>query len=72
MLISSTRPETVTVMDVGNDGTIAEVPPMDSRVALSYRHSIYGRPAIETFEVDDHGRFELVHVTSPSEQALDY
>jgi hypothetical protein len=35
VLISSTRPETVTVMDVGNDGTIAEVPLKDSGVALS-------------------------------------
>jgi Domain of unknown function (DUF1850) len=72
VLNSSTGPEAVTVMAVGDDGTIAELPLKDARFALGYRHSIYEHPAVETFEVDDHGRFELVHVTSPSEQVLDY
>jgi hypothetical protein len=71
-LISATRPEAVTVMVVADDGTIAQLPLKDSRFALSYKHSVYGHPALETFEVDDRGRFELVHVTSPAEQTLDY
>lgn len=69
---SSTRPETPTVVVVGDDGTIAEIALEDSRFSLAYRHSVYERRAVEVFEVDDRGRFALVHVRSPAEKTLDY
>lgn len=69
---SSTRPEAPAVVVVGDDGTVAEIPLEGSRFSLTYKHSVYERPAVETFEVDDRGRFELVHVRSPAEKTLDY
>jgi hypothetical protein len=73
VLTSSTRTETPSVVLVGREGKIAEIPLSDtSRFSLSYRHSVYNRPAVETFEVDDRGGFSLVHVRSPAERTLDY
>ncbi|MGH2749593.1 MAG: hypothetical protein ACRDK3_01765 [Actinomycetota bacterium] len=57
----------------GHQGEVAAVPLSgDSRFSLRYRHSVYERPAVETFAVDESGRFSLVHVTSSSEEVLDY
>jgi hypothetical protein len=46
--------------------------PGSREFALEYRHSVYRRPARETFAVLDGGGFRLVAISSPSEAVLDY
>jgi hypothetical protein len=73
VLASFARPEAPSVIVVGNDGRIASIPLGDaSGFSFSYTHSVYERPVVETFEVDDRGGFALVEVRSPAEKALDY
>jgi Domain of unknown function (DUF1850) len=73
VLASFARQETPNVVVAGNDGRIAAIPLGDaSSFSFRYTHSVYERPVVETFEVDDRGGFALVEVRSPAEKALDY
>jgi hypothetical protein len=62
----------VVVRDPGGV-VVARAPlPSDGRFALSYRHSVYGAPAVEQFVVGPGDTFRLVGISSPSEAVLDY
>lgn len=73
VLTSIARQESPTVVVVASDERITEIPLRNaSGFSLSYTHSVYKRPVVETFEVDDRGGFALVQVRSPIEKTLDY
>jgi hypothetical protein len=54
-------------------GTVASLSlPSSGTFALAYRHSYYGRPAVERFRALPGGGFELLSIASPSRAVLDY
>jgi hypothetical protein len=62
------------VVAADRDGaTVAELRlPASGAFALAYRHSYYGKPAVERFRAAAGGSFELVEIASPSQAVLDY
>lgn len=74
LLLAAPGGGTDPVVVVGDrNGEVAAVPLSGADTfSLRYRHSIYERPAVETFAVDAGGGFDLVRVSSPSEEVLDY
>jgi hypothetical protein len=61
------------VVSEGNGDVIARLPlPLDGRLALRYRHSIYREPALETFLVGSDHSLRLFELSSPSTAVLDH